>query len=290
MAVYILTAAQLRGAGILNSFIIPSSSTPPTPTFDADAQAFITAAAITDPTQQTAINTLVVSMKGYGVWTKMKALYPMVGGTASQHKFNLKNPLDTNAAFRLVFNGGWTHSSTGALPNGINSWADTFFSPSMYSALTNASAGVYLRTNTALNGVDLGQGLASVAREGVHIYPRYIGDAYYSCCLGSNFNTGANSDSRGFFHTTRTGTSQSFRKRGATIIDSSITNTTTVGTTSLGTIFLGAANEFSNGKNPSIYSNREQALAYIGDYISQTEIDNYYTAVQAFQTTLGRQV
>ena len=50
---------------------------------DPDAQAFITAAGITNPTQQAAINTLVVDLKGYNVWTKMKALYPFVGGTAS---------------------------------------------------------------------------------------------------------------------------------------------------------------------------------------------------------------
>jgi len=41
---------------------------------DADAQAFITAAAITDSTQQSAINTLVTDLKGYGIWTKMKAI------------------------------------------------------------------------------------------------------------------------------------------------------------------------------------------------------------------------
>jgi hypothetical protein len=88
-----------------------------TPAVDPDAQAFITAAAITDPTQQTAINTLVVDLKGYGIWTKSKALYPFVGGTASQHKFNLKDPRDLDAAFRLVFTGGWTHSSNGILGN-----------------------------------------------------------------------------------------------------------------------------------------------------------------------------
>jgi hypothetical protein len=49
---------------------------------DADAQAFITAAAITDPTQQAAINTLVVDLKGYNVWSKMKAIYPFLGSTA----------------------------------------------------------------------------------------------------------------------------------------------------------------------------------------------------------------
>ena len=75
------------------------------PTTDPDAQAFITAAAITDPTQQAAINTLVVDLKGYSIWTKMKALYPFVGGTASAHKFNLKDPRDLDSAFRLVFSG-----------------------------------------------------------------------------------------------------------------------------------------------------------------------------------------
>ena len=41
---------------------------------DPDAQAFITAASITDPTQQAAINTLVVDLKGYNIWSKMKAI------------------------------------------------------------------------------------------------------------------------------------------------------------------------------------------------------------------------
>ena len=61
--------------------------------FDADAQAFITAASITDPTQQSAINTLVVNLKSYGIWNQMFAIYPFVGGTAASHKWNLKNPL-----------------------------------------------------------------------------------------------------------------------------------------------------------------------------------------------------
>ena len=85
---------------------------------DVDAQAFITATGITDATQITAVNNLVLGLKGNNIWTKMKAIYPMVGGTATTHKFNLKNPLDTDAAFRLVFSGGWTHSANGALPNG----------------------------------------------------------------------------------------------------------------------------------------------------------------------------
>ena len=94
--------------------------------YDPDAQAFFTASGLTGATELNAVNQLVLDLKGFGIWTKMKAIYPMVGGTAALHKWNLKDPQDTNAAFRLVFTGGWTHSSTGALPNGTNAFANTY--------------------------------------------------------------------------------------------------------------------------------------------------------------------
>ena len=122
---------------------------------DPDAVAFLTAAGITDPTITSAIDTLVVDLKDYGIWSKMKALYPFVGGTASTHKFNLKNPLDTDAAFRLVFNGGWTHSANGALPNGTNAYADTKLIPNTILSLDSTHTSYYSRTNSK-SGVDLG--------------------------------------------------------------------------------------------------------------------------------------
>ena len=126
--------------------------------FDPDAQAFITAAGLTNPTQQNAINTLVVSMKGFGIWTKMKAIYPFIGGTATTHKFNLKNPADTNAAFRLVFNGGVTHTSNGIQGNKINGYADTFLVPdTVFSVANNVHISIYSRTNTTTLGeIDMG--------------------------------------------------------------------------------------------------------------------------------------
>jgi len=93
---------------------------------DADAYAFLTAASITNTTQVDAINNLVINLKAAGIWTKMKAIYPFVGGTATTHKWNLKNPLDSDAAFRLVFFGGMTHSSNGILFGGVNGYADTW--------------------------------------------------------------------------------------------------------------------------------------------------------------------
>ncbi len=52
---------------IINPYLVQPSG-------DADAQAFITAAGITDNTQKSAIETLVTDLKGYGIWTKMSAL------------------------------------------------------------------------------------------------------------------------------------------------------------------------------------------------------------------------
>jgi hypothetical protein len=120
---------------------------------DADAAAFIAAAGITDPTQQAAINTLVKNLKGQGnlnnsfdFWSGILYAHPHIGGSASSNKFNLKNPLDTDAAFRLGFNGGWTFSATGSTPNGTNAYADTFFNPSAQGlSLTNSSLYIYQR-------------------------------------------------------------------------------------------------------------------------------------------------
>jgi hypothetical protein len=94
--------------------------------FDTDAQAFITAAGITNPTQQSAINTLVLGLKADSIWTKMNALYPFVGGTATSHKYNLKDPRDLDAAYRLAFFGGMTHNANGIQGDGGSGYADTF--------------------------------------------------------------------------------------------------------------------------------------------------------------------
>jgi len=79
------------------------------PLFDTDAQAFLTATGITDLTISNAINDLVVGLKADSLWTKYKAIYPCVGGTAFTHKFNLKDPRDLDAAFRLTYMMGLLH-------------------------------------------------------------------------------------------------------------------------------------------------------------------------------------
>jgi hypothetical protein len=248
--------------------------------FDTDAQAFITAAAITDPTQQAAINTLVVDLKGYGIWSKLGALYPFVGSTASQHKFNLKNPLDTDAAFRLTFTGGWTHTSTGAKPNGVNAFADTYYNA--FSLMgTNQQIGYYIGENLAGNFIDIG----SNAGTDMGLWTRRTTDQFrFDFPQSSVPAVFTNTDSRGNYLVFNNSTlGRGVYKNGVSIYSSAFQNVN---------IFDNDTRKIVLSKNVyTFFSPRELRLVALGTgFTSLTEVTNYSNAVQAFQTTLGRQV
>jgi hypothetical protein len=255
---------------------------------DPDAQAFITAAAITNPTQQSAVNQLVVDLKGYGVWTKMKAIYPFVGGTASTHKFNLKNPLDTDAAFRLVFNGGWTHSANGALPNGTNGFADTKLNTLTNLTKTSTHLSTYIRNNpTPEQGYDIGNSSDDLGNINTTlIISRYSNNtAYFD--IGENFSVSASiasTDSIGFWNNTTNGSVTKKLFKNNALIKTADAQT---GTFANNALYLAACNANNTAK---FFSNKQVAFSSIGDGLTDTEAANYYTAVQNFQTALNRNV
>lgn len=249
---------------------------------DPDAVAFLTAAGITDATISSAINTLVIQLKSFGVWTKLKAIYPFVGGTATTHKFNLKNPADTNAAFRLVFFGGVTHSATGALPNGTNGYAETYLANNLMPQ-TDIHIAYYSRTDTpAADKAVLGSHTG--AAQGTFIYPKNGAGNIFSRVNNSAFINVPNANSQGFYIATKnpsTPTNIEVYKNTTQYLNTSAPATNHISNT----IKL-----FRFGDFPSEFSDHECAFASIGNGLTQTEANNFYTAVQAFQTTLSRQV
>lgn len=250
--------------------------------FDPDAQAFITAAAITDATQQQAINTLVVGLKAQSLWTKMKAVYPFVGGTASQHKFNLKDPRDLNAAFRLVFNGGITHNSNGITGNGSNGYVNTHYSLSVNNTISSASMGTYDRNSNQ----DSGRYTIGALTSGNAAWLNYLsGDTQWGYLGGVN-NIIANSGINVNGHRVITRTSSSLVKgfRNSVLVGS---NGSAISSYVNLNLFLLSTN--FNG-SPFTYSSHNLAFAHIGDGLSDADVSNLYTLVQAFQTALSRNV
>jgi hypothetical protein len=256
----------------------------PKTSVDADAQAFLTAAAITDPTISSSIDKLVVDLKSAGVWTKMKAIYPMVGGTAATHKFNLKDPRDLDAAFRLQFFGGVTHNSNGVTFNGLNGYADTFYNESTIETANNTHRAVYDKSTSNDNASQLGSFSGGGASRN-YICTNYSGFLIVDC-----YNTSGgriqvlNNGSAGFWVSSRlTNTDLKAYKNGTQIGSAS----GGAGTQPNVKTFIGAHN---NSGTPQWFTNHNLAFASMGDGLTATEATNYRTAVQTFQTSLGRQV
>lgn len=266
---------------IINPYLVQPSSA-----YGTLTTAWIAATGETDLTILGALNTLESDLTTYGLTSKIKALYPMVGGTSTKHSYNFMN----TAQYQITWNGGGTHSSTGYLPNGINAYGDTGFKQaSNFTSTSNASMGTYLRTDSSAQGVDMGAGNTNNGADGILIYSSFAGTTYYANALGSSLigSGDSNSDSRGFYAVVRDSGVHRQHKRGNVTINTS--ETEAVGTISDVNIYIGAGNSTNAGPS-NVYSDRETAFAFIGDTLTQTEIDNFYTAVQAFQTTLSRNV
>jgi hypothetical protein len=244
--------------------------------------AFLTASAISDATIRGGLNTFDIGLIANSLDTKMKALYPFVGGTASTHRWNFMNAADTNAAFRLTFSGTWVHSNTGALPNGTNAFADTFLNAST-SLTTPSHLSYYTRTNanTGTDQIDTG-----TTNFWLSLWYKASG---LDAILARNqtvsvlLNGGAVTDSRGFGLTTKIGTTAKIFKNATQVASATDTGTTFPNTS----IYIGAANL---GNSALFYTNRECSFASIGDGLTDTDATNLYNLTQAFQTTLGRQV
>lgn len=249
---------------------------------DPDAQAFINAAIIEDQVQSKAINTLVIDLKANGLWTKLKAIYPFVGGTATTNKFNLKDPRDLDAAFRLSFVGGWVHSDNGSTPNGTNAYANTFYNCSAQSTVSNACFGVYSRTNSITGTQVYG---AFTSTNVVRMFHNFS---------APNIQIVANPGGIGYTPNVSTGFFLS--RRESTTLNQSYRNgvsggTSTVSTTNLPNhnFYFGAAN--SDG-NTQFYTTHQLAFGVLGGNATITDADSLtlYNIVQTFQTNLSRQI
>lgn len=253
---------------------------------DADAEAFITAAGITDATQKSAVNQLVLDLKSALIWTKMKAIYPIVGGTATTHKWNLKDPRDLDAAYRLNFSTGWTHSSNGMLPSAA--YANSFLIPNSHLTNNSTHLSIYSRTNTdiASASFDIGttNNVSAFLDLSLRLSNNLYADAYNNT---TNRILTTNSVSLGFYLNNRTSSTVFKVFKDNAQIGTTNTSASSGFTSLTSSIFIGAINKAGT---PDYYTNRQYAFASIGDGLTDTEAANFYTAVNAYQVALNRNI
>ena len=246
--------------------------------YDPDAQAFfnrVTAAggSLTN-TEKTAVNTLVLDMKSYGIWTAMKAIYPMVGASAAACAQNLKS-----SSFTGTFTSGWTFASTGVTPNGTSAYMNTGLNTSTDLTLSTNHYSYYSRTSSVV-AVTVEMGVFQTAFVHLRAAVNYVAGAVSSLASFTTTLTSA-----GFWLGSKTANNS--RKA---IYNGSVqaTNTTT-DTTSYPNlqVYIGARND---GGSAAVFSDKQCAFASIGDGLTDTQATALYNAVQTMNTTLSRQV
>jgi len=261
--------------------------------FDEDAQAFIDELDTLTLAEQTAIDDLVRGLKYYGLWDKMIAIYPMIGGAYLTHRYNLKDPRLLDAAFRISFTGGWTHSSTGATPNGTTSYGNTHIIPNDDLTDNSASLGYYSRTNSAFTdeyvmGVSDQGGISTlslIARRDTDLGGFWAEGSSVAYRNAKNLSI---TNGQGFFQGSQSGSVAGFRR------NTLITFNTDVGLNqgaNTHDLFIGCWNNYTAGTDlAESFTDKECAFAYVGNTLSTEESRDYYDIVQRYQIALNRDV
>jgi len=245
---------------------------------DVDAQAFfdrVTVAGGTlTTTERNATNQLVLDLKSVSIWSLLGGIYPMVGASSAACSQNLKS-----SSFTGVFNGGWTFASTGVTGNGTSGYFNTFWDSNNNAAFNNFSIGYYSRSDIA-GGI---YGSSNpVINSYLHIFPRTTNNLFFNYMNEGNGRSTSNNDSRGFFQSSII--TNAFVGKYRT---NNISATLSPVTGNNYDVYFGASNVAGLA---SQYDVREISFAYVGSGLTATDLNNFYTAVETFQTALSRNV
>ena len=268
---------------------------------NTDAINFIYAAGLSDKTSLEAITALVTDLKDSRLWWKMRAIYPFIGFTGSAgfttevpdvFKWNLKDPRDSDDAFRLTFvkinaigfGTNWYASSDGLKPNGYDQGAITHLTASSIP-VNDFHFSYYSRTDSTkgIGGATQGGG-----GENMKLYPSTGSNTLYYANAGTTTVPEATSG-QGFHIISAPATNTLVRYYNDLPGASSTLSFQSNVNYPIG-LFAPTNNGAIAGSGFVYNGDAECAFASIGYGLSDIDVSNLYTAVQKFQTTLGRQV
>jgi hypothetical protein len=204
-----------------------------------------------------------------------------------QFKFNLKDPRDSDSAFRITFSGSWTPAYSGNRPDGLTAIGDTKLNVSASLRNGNSHITFYTRTNTvratggSYNEMDFG---AYNGSDFLAIWTKRAGEAGFILSNPTS-NDGQQFGGLGgsgyyiltdnstpslpkFYIKNSQITGGSFFSQGSTLPNSTV----------------------RFGQIQGNYSDKEASFATVGDGLTDYEAKALYWIVQKYQTTLGRQV
>jgi hypothetical protein len=196
-----------------------------------------------------------------------------------QMKFNLKNPVDTDAGFRLTYSGSWNPGYSGVKGNGTNTYADTKLTPNTVMDYNSQS---YLIYKTSIENKQACEfGTVDNLTNGINLF---LYNGYNTINEFVLSNTFTSITTPGAYILNRNGSVIKKLYRNNVIFE---LKTSAASNYTIPTLYLGGRNQ--NGV-VSDRSSTETRIFTIGDGLTDYEAKALYWIVQKFQTTLGRQV
>jgi hypothetical protein len=216
------------------------------------------------------------------LWDYLDVFYPMIGGNAGGCKVNGKNP----GTYDITFNGGFSFSSTGIIPNGTNTYANTNYNWQNINP-NECHASVYSNSVASSTGTDIG---VIVSSDRFLMYTRQTTTFGSSPFLQSGYVqwSNASNDGSGYYLMNRSagsGASPITGWRNGTQVVSGAGNTYRVNTANRN-VYLCARN---NNTTADAFTNRTLSFATIGkNLVNSTNIQTLSSIINTFNTTLGR--
>ena len=281
-----ISASFLVGDG--QNYTITGSISYNIPATDPDAAKFIEATGISG-SNAIAVNGLALDLKTYNLWNKMKAIYPLVGGTASSTSYNL---IDTGS-YKVGWTGSVTYTANGVQGDGSTAVGNTTLSPNPVLLSTGSMhLSAYIRTSGSVAAVDLGATSYPpfpqvFARDTLGTTGTNTRFANFAKFNASGDVTVTDNTKIGFYIGTNTSNVTTIYRNGTSLVSGS----NAFLTDSLAIALLAERREL--GAASAVfgdYSDRAYGFFSIGAGLNSTEANDLNTAVTTFVTTLGRNV
>lgn len=229
------------------------------------------------------IDNYFIANNSGGVDINLVVDYLIIGGTAATHAINAINPGTLDG----IFVGSPTHAATGVTANGTTQYMKTGLIPDMRMSLNDTHLGVYSRTDTNAN-LQVGVQVSTTERFRMNL--RNVSDNIVSDHYRFNFGgriTTTNTDSLGHHVSTRVANNDHRIVKDGAQIGSTNTDTTVGNIPTVQEIYMFGA---LNNNGTPVFSDGEWTGGQAGDGLTVAEISDNYTAKQALETLLGRQV
>lgn len=229
------------------------------------------------------LSSLIRGLQNAGVWDKYLAIYPFYPGltpSANNHRWNIKNPQDTTAAYRITWSGTVSHTTTGISSASEGHGLTNLIPSTAGMSASSATIAAYTTIDTVFNAVIVGTE-SNGAEWAVSMSGSPTG-TFYPAIVSNGSYPNVEITTGGLFHATRLDASTILGyKNGIEVVNAA------QGSTAVPNISFALL-----GKNTTvgIDATSTQILRYaaIGAGITAIEAADEYTAVQEYQTALGR--